>query len=165
MTALRELNHQVIDLGNVGISNLAEIAHPNAAARRLPQMVAWTELVTDSAYRESAEGMPFFLGGDHAISAGTVAGVARRAAEVDRPLFVLWLDAHTDFHTLDTTTSGNLHGVPVAYFTGSPGFGGYMPKLSHSVDPANVCMVGIRSIDPAERAALGGCDILSTTCA
>jgi arginase len=157
--ALRELNHQVIDLGNVGISNLPEIAHPNAAVRRLPQMVAWTELLTDLAYRESAEGMPFFLGGDHAISAGTVAGVARRAAEVDRPLFVLWLDAHTDFHTLDTTTSGNLHGVPVAYFTGRPGFGGYMPKLSHPVDPANVCMVGIRSIDPAERAALGECHI------
>jgi arginase len=153
-TALRELGHEVTDLGNVGISNPPDIAHPNAAIRRLPQIVAWTELLTELAYRESGEGMPIFLGGDHAVSAGTVAGIARRAAETGRPLFVLWLDAHTDFHTLDTTTSGNLHGVPVAYFTGQPGFEGYLPELSHPVDPARVCMIGIRSVDPAERAAL-----------
>ncbi|MBW6422379.1 arginase [Rhizobium sp. XQZ8] len=157
--ALTELGHQVTDLGNVGISKLPDITHPNAAVRRLPQIVAWTELLTDLAYRESAEGMPIFLGGDHAISAGTVAGISRRAAETGRPLFVLWLDAHTDFHTLDTTTSGNLHGVPVAYFTGRPGFEGYMPKLSHPVDPANMCMIGIRSVDPAERAALRESDV------
>jgi len=158
-TALTELGHQVTDLGNVGISKLPDITHPNAAVRRLPQIVAWTELLTDLAYRESAEGMPIFLGGDHAISAGTVAGISRRAAETGRPLFVLWLDAHTDFHTLETTTSGNLHGVPVAYFTGRPGFEGYMPKLSHPVDPANMCMIGIRSVDPAERAALRESDV------
>jgi len=157
--ALTELGHQVTDLGNVCISKLPDITHPNAAVRRLPQIVAWTELLTDLAYRESAEGMPIFLGGDHAISAGTVAGVARRAAETGRPLFVLWLDAHTDFHTLDTTTSGNLHGVPVGYFTGRPGFEGYMPKLSHPVDPAKMCMIGIRSVDPAERAALRESDV------
>lgn len=153
-TALRELGHEVTDLGNVGISNPPDIAHPNTAIRRLPQIVAWTELLTELAYRESGGGMPIFLGGDHAVSAGTVAGIARRAAETGRPLFVLWLDAHTDFHTLDTTTSGNLHGVPVAYFTGQPGFEGYLPELSHPVDPARVCMIGIRSVDPAERAAL-----------
>ncbi|MCQ1854357.1 arginase [Neorhizobium galegae] len=153
-TALRELGHEVTDLGNVGISKLPDVTHPNTAIRRLPQIAAWIELLTELAYRESGEGMPIFLGGDHAVSAGTVAGLARRAAEADRPLFVLWLDAHTDFHTLDTTTSGNLHGVPVAYFTGQPGFEGYLPKLSHPVDLARVCMIGIRSVDPAERAAL-----------
>uniref|UniRef100_UPI00310128EB arginase n=1 Tax=Neorhizobium sp. EC2-8 TaxID=3129230 RepID=UPI00310128EB len=158
-TALTELGHEVTDLGNVGISKLPTVTHPNAAIRRLPQIVAWTELLTELAYRESGEGMPIFLGGDHAVSAGTVAGIARRAAESGRPLFVLWLDAHTDFHTLDTTTSGNLHGVPVAYFTGRPGFEGYMPKLSHPVDPANMCMIGIRSVDPAERAALRESDV------
>ncbi|WP_117190367.1 arginase [Rhizobium terrae] len=157
--ALTELGHQVTDLGNVGISKLPDITHPNAAVRRLPQIIAWTELLTELAYRESGEGMPIFLGGDHAISAGTVTGVARRAAETGRPFFVLWLDAHTDFHTLDTTTSGNLHGVPVAYFTGRPGFEGYMPKLSHRVDPANMCMIGIRSVDPAERTALRESDV------
>ncbi len=98
--------------------------------------------------------MPIFLGGDHAISAGTLAGIARRAAENRRPLFVLWLDAHTDFHTLDSTTSGNLHGVPLAYATGRPGFEGYFPPLAAAIDPARVCALGIRSVDPAERIAL-----------
>lgn len=153
-TALRDLGHEVTDLGNVGISNLPDVTHPNAAIRRLPQIAAWTEQLTQLAYRESGEGMPIFLGGDHAISAGTVTGIARRAAETGRPLFVLWLDAHTDFHTLDTTASGNLHGVPVAYFTGRPGFEGYMPSVSHPVDAGRVCMIGIRSVDPAERVAL-----------
>ncbi len=67
---------------------------------------------------------------------------------------MLWLDAHTDFHTLETTTSGNLHGTPVAYYTGQKGFEGYFPKLAAPVDPANVCMLGIRSVDPAEREAI-----------
>lgn len=67
---------------------------------------------------------------------------------------MLWLDAHTDFHTLETTTSGNLHGTPVAYYTGQKGFEGYFPTLAAPVDPANVCMLGIRSVDPAEREAI-----------
>jgi hypothetical protein len=56
--------------------------------------------------------MPIVLGGDHSLAAGTLVGLSRRAAEQGRELFVLWLDAHPDFHTLDTTRSGNLHGVP-----------------------------------------------------
>jgi arginase len=149
--ALEELGHSVADLGNVVPNEFAEIRHPNAAIRRLPEIAAWTRLLTDVAYRESAEGMPIFMGGDHAMAAGIIPGLARRAAEKDRPFFVLWLDAHTDFHSLDSTDSGNLHGVPVAYFTGRPGFDGYLPGLSHPVDPAHVCMIGIRSVDPAER--------------
>jgi arginase len=135
-------------------SEFGQILHPNAAIRRLPEIAAWTRLLTDVAYRESAEGMPIFMGGDHAMAAGIIPGLARRAAEKDRPFFVLWLDAHTDFHSLDSTDSGNLHGVPVAYFTGRPGFDGYLPGLSHPVDPAHVCMIGIRSVDPAERNAI-----------
>jgi arginase len=152
--ALVELGHEVTDIGNVVIGDLPDVSHPNPAVRNLPQIAAWTKLLTEVAYRESGEGMPIFMGGDHALSAGTVAGVARRAAEQGRPLFVLWLDAHTDFHTLESTRSGNLHGLPAAYYTGGPGFEGYLPPLSHPVDPANVCMIGIRSVDPAEREAL-----------
>ena len=51
--------------------------------------------------------LPIFAGGDHSLSLGTVAGVARHAEQQGRPLFVLWLDAHPDFHRLNTTTSGN----------------------------------------------------------
>ena len=151
---LAELGHEVSDVGNVTLPPVAAMTHPNPAVHHLPEIAGWTAVLTAVAYRESGEGMPIFLGGDHALSAGTVAGVARRAAEQNRPLFVLWLDAHTDFHTLETTGSGNLHGVPMAYLTGKPGFDGYFPPNAHPIDPANVCMIGIRSVDPAERAAL-----------
>lgn len=152
--ALEELGHRVSDLGNVSPTPFRDLQHPNAAVHHLPETVAWTEALIEAAYRESANAMPIFLGGDHALSAGTVAGLSRRAAEQTRPLFVLWLDAHTDYHTLETTKSGNLHGTPVAYYTGRSGFAGYFPPLAHPVDPNNVCMIGIRSVDPAERAAL-----------
>ena len=151
---LESLGHDVRDLGNVDAGAGAEMPHPNSAIRNLGKIAAWTEVLAEVAYRESGEGMPIFLGGDHALSAGTVAGLSRRSAEDGRPLFVLWLDAHTDLHSLQSTQSGNLHGVPVAYFTGRPGFDGYLPPLAAPVDSANVCMIGIRSVDPAERTAL-----------
>lgn len=151
---LESLGHDVRDLGNVDAGAAAEMSHPNSAIRNLGKIAAWTEVLAEVAYRESGEGMPIFLGGDHALSAGTVAGLSRRSAEDGRPLFVLWLDAHTDLHSLQSTQSGNLHGVPVAYFTGRPGFDGYLPPLVAPVNSANVCMIGIRSVDPAERTAL-----------
>ncbi|MCO5732548.1 arginase [Rhizobium sp. SSA_523] len=159
VSALSELGHEVSDLGNLSPASANVPAHPNSALRNLDRISGWIAAIADAAYQASFDGMPIFLGGDHALSAGSVAGLARRAAEEGRPLFVLWLDAHTDFHSLDTTTSGNLHGVPVAYFTGMPGFAPFFPELSHRVDPAHVCMVGIRSVDPAERAAVSQTDI------
>lgn len=152
--ALEELGHRVVDTGNVMPAPLREFCHPNPAVHHLSETVAWTEALTEAAYRESADAVPIFLGGDHAISAGTVAGMARRVAETGRPFFVLWLDAHTDYHTLETTRSGNLHGTPVAYFSGRDGFSGYFPPLPHAVPEENIGMIGIRSVDPAERAAL-----------
>lgn len=152
--ALEERGCRVTDVGNVAPAEFPDLHHPNPAVHHLSEMVAWTRLLSEVAYRESDDAMPIFMGGDHALSAGTVVGMAGRAAALGRPLFVLWLDAHSDFHTLETTQSGNLHGVPVAYFTGRPGFEGYLPPLSAPVDPARVCMIGIRSVDPAERAAL-----------
>jgi arginase len=160
VSALRELGHDVVDLGNLLPADRSAPAHPNTALRNLSEVSGWVAAIADLAYQESADGMPIFLGGDHALSAGSVAGLARRAAEQSRPLFVLWLDAHTDFHSLTSTTSGNLHGVPVAYFTGQPGFEPYFPLLEVPVDPSHVCMIGIRSVDPAERAALNETDVM-----
>jgi len=151
---LSELGHDVVDLGNVTPSVPRSFDHPNKALKKLGETVAWTEALADIAYRESADGMPVFMGGDHSLSAGTVSGMARRAKETGRPFFVLWLDAHTDFHSLATTESGNLHGTPVAYFTGQPGFEGYFPPLAAPVKPENMMMMGIRSVDPAERRAI-----------
>ncbi|RDJ05649.1 arginase [Rhizobium grahamii] len=153
-SALEDLGHRVSDVGNLSSRAFDEIEHPNAAVHHLGETVAWIEAISASAYEHSQHSMPIFLGGDHAISAGTVAGLAKRAADKNRPLFVLWLDAHTDFHTLETTASGNLHGTPVAYYTGRAGFEGYFPPLSNAVPSENVCMIGIRSVDPAELKAL-----------
>ena len=154
VAALVELGHEVTDLGAVSATPMPVRAHSNPAVKSLPEIAAWTAAIADAAYAASADAMPIFLGGDHSISAGTVSGVARRAAESGRPLFVLWLDAHPDFHTLDTTVSGHLHGVPLAYASGQPGFETYFPPLAAAVEPERICALGLRSVDAAERAAL-----------
>jgi arginase len=151
---LSELGHEVEDMGAVQPLPVQRVVHGNLALKALPQVSAWTSAIAEAAYAASNDAMPIFLGGDHSISAGSVSGVARRAAETGRPLFVLWLDAHPDFHTLDTTVSGNLHGVPLAYASGQPGFDGYFPDLPAVVDPSRICVIGLRSVDPAERSAL-----------
>ncbi|MBO6900630.1 MAG: arginase [Rhizobiaceae bacterium] len=153
ITALAELGHDVSDRGTVIPPQPRSIRHGNRALKALPEIVAWTVALSAAAYEVSEGAMPIFLGGDHSLSAGTLAGIARRAAEAGRPLFVLWLDAHPDFHTLDTTASGNLHGVPLAYASGQPGFECF-PALAARVEPERICVFGARSVDPAERAAL-----------
>ncbi len=152
---LEELGHSVRDAGNVVLPALGTLSHPNAAVHDLAETVSWAEALRDAAV-EAAQGcdLPIFLGGDHSLSIGTVPGVAQHSAAMGRPQFVLWLDAHPDIHSLESTESGNLHGTPVAYFTGQPGFDGVYPKLAATVPPEQVCMLGIRSVDAAEREAL-----------
>ena len=157
--SLIELGHEVTDLGDISPAPRKTHTHANPALKKLDETVAWVEALSEAAYAASDEGMPIFMGGDHSLSAGTVVGVARRAQENGKPLFVLWLDAHTDFHSLVTTESGHLHGTPVAYFTGQPGFEDTFPPLPATVDPKNVCMVGIRSVDPAERKAIAAAGV------
>jgi arginase len=136
------------------------MTHGNRALKSLPEVSAWTQALGHAAFAASAEAVPIFLGGDHSISAGTLNGLARRAEAEGRPLFVLWLDAHPDFHTLDTSVSGNLHGVPLAYAIGLPGFAGYFPDLPARVDPGRICMLGIRSVDDAEHRALADAGVM-----
>lgn len=153
--ALSSLGHQVIDLGNVSPASVAVPPHQNNALRNLDTTVGWAEALEHAAYNAMSGGsVPIFLGGDHSLSIGTVPGIARHAAEYNRPQFVLWLDAHPDMHTLNTTSSGNLHGTPVAYFSGLDGFENSYPPLSHSISGENICMMGIRSVDEAENAFL-----------
>nr|WP_272213529.1 arginase [Marinicella sp. W31]MDC2879487.1 arginase [Marinicella sp. W31] len=152
--ALAGLGHDVVDLGDLAPAPLRAVSHPNANLKALTETVSWLDALCEKAFEICENGVPIFMGGDHVMAAASVAGASRRAKEKGRPLFVLWLDAHADFHTLESTESGNLHGTPAAYFTGRPGFEGIYPKLEAPVDPANVCMLGIRSVDPPERAAL-----------
>ncbi len=147
---LKALGWSVEDRGDIQIAAQEIAPHANPAVHNLSETRAWIEALEPAAYAAARDSdLPIFMGGDHSMSAGTVPGVARRAAEEGRPLFVLWLDAHPDLHTLDTTESGNLHGTPVAYFTGQEGFETY-PTLTHAVAPEHMCFIGIRSVDPAE---------------
>lgn len=82
---------------------------------------------------------------------GSVSGMARHAQDVGRPLFVLWLDAHADFNSPATSPSGNMHGMPVAFFCGEAEFAPILPKDRPLVDPKKVYQVGIRSVDARER--------------
>ncbi|AJE47269.1 arginase [Celeribacter indicus] len=154
VAALEALGWRIEDRGDVTIAPQRPLDHPNPALRNLAETRAWIEALVPAALEAArACDLPVFIGGDHSISAGTVPGVARHAAELGAPLFVLWLDAHPDLHSLHSTESGNLHGTPVAYFTGQPGFEAF-PPLEVPVPPQNMCFMGIRSVDPAERATI-----------
>lgn len=150
---LAELGHSVEDRGDVIPAAGRGQVCDNPAVHHLPQVISWTEALSAAASIAMPEGLPIFMGGDHSLSLGTVAGVAAHAQAVGRPLFVIWLDAHSDFHTVHTTTSGNLHGTPMAYAAGRPGFAPF-PAFPAHVPGGNICMFGIRSVDPAELAAL-----------
>lgn len=148
--ALESLGHRARDNGDVAPDIRPVPDHDNSAIHGLDSVAAWIDALARAAYDAAQVGTPIFLGGDHSLSAGTVSGVARAAADAGRPLFVLWLDAHPDFHTLSSTQSGNLHGTPVAYFTGRPGFDGFYPPNPHPVPAENILMMGLRSVDAAE---------------
>ncbi len=151
--SLKDLGHPVIDRGDVAISDLDQLDCPNPAVHHLAETVAWTKALAKAGAAAMAEGVPIFLGGDHSLSLGSVAGVADYAAGKGRPLFILWLDAHSDYHTPLTTQSGNLHGTPVAYIAGRAGFDAF-PPFPAPVPAERICLFGIRSVDTAEHAGL-----------
>ena len=154
---LQSLGRETRDLGNVTPAPLRDLP-ASGKLHALAETVAWTEALIPAARDAMAEGFPIFLGGDHSLSLGTVAGVAEYAADHGRPLFVLWLDAHSDFHTPATSGSGNLHGTPVGYVTGLPGFD-HFPAQRAPVPQENVCLMGLRSVDLEEKQALAETDI------
>jgi len=121
--AIAGLGHQVKDQGDLTLPPvLPPSACPNPAVQNLAAVVAWAKATSEAvAQALQAGSLPMVLGGDHGLALGSVAGAAAFAQSADRPLFLLWLDAHSDFHTPLTTTSGNLHGTPVAYAAGRSG--------------------------------------------
>ena len=149
--ALENLGHSVEDRGNVAPDAFVEKPHERLHA--LEETIAWTSALARAAEDGLKDGVPIFMGGDHSLSLGTVLGAMRHAEAVGRPLFVLWLDAHSDFHTLATTDSGNLHGTPLGYVTGRADFSGF-PEIATPLPQENVAIIGLRSVDTAERAAL-----------
>lgn len=157
--SLHDLGHQVRDLGDLVLPPLSGATCTNPAVDQLPETLGWTQVLSDSVAAELSAGqLPIIMGGDHALALGSVSGAARHAAEAGRPLFLLWLDAHTDFHTPLSTVSGNLHGTPVAYIAGRQDFDAF-PPFPAPIPGERICMFGIRSVDPAEHAALLKFDI------
>ena len=149
--ALRALGHAVEDRGNLAPAPFP----PDLGDGRLHapnETIGWTRSLAEAAEAAMGRGLPMFLGGDHSLSLGTISGVAAHAAAKGRPQFVLWLDAHSDFHTPETTATGNLHGTPIAYVTGREGFAGF-PAVAHPIPEERICIIGLRSVDDAEREA------------
>ncbi len=117
----------------------------------LPEVEATSRDLADRVAAVIQRGdVPLTLGGDHAIAIGTIAGAARAC----RKLGVIWFDTHPDINTPSTSPSGHIHGMPVAIAIGEAAE--ELPSLTALVDripmvaPENVCMLGIRDIDPAE---------------
>jgi len=157
--AIRDLGHRVTDWGDLSLPALDPVPCANPAVHSLAQVLGWTAALADRTDDALSEGgLPIILGGDHSLALGSVAGAAAHAARQNRPLFLLWLDAHSDFHTPLTTTSGNLHGTPVAYIAGRAGFDAF-PAFPRPIPAERICLFGIRSVDPAEHAALLDHDI------
>jgi arginase len=147
------LGYEVTDSGNVQVAPPEAIPQATARARYLPEIAAACEelaLKVEGALEEGA--LPVILGGDHSIAIGSVAGLASFYRKRDQRVGVVWLDAHTDVNTPESTPSGNIHGMPLAAILGHgaaelTGVAGFSPKAL----PENTAIIGARSVDPGER--------------
>jgi arginase len=155
-SALRELGHTVVDEGDIMIKNMEELKVGDVHARYLSEITRASALACKKVDRIMSRGhFPLILGGDHSIAAGTVSGIAGYARRAGKRIGLLWVDAHGDINTPETSPSGNIHGMPVAALLGYgpdelTGIGGRFVK----VDPKNVALVGIRSLDEGEKRRL-----------
>jgi arginase len=153
---LAELGHKVVDEGDIVIKNIEELKVGDEHARYLPEIArAATALARKVERIIGLKHFPLVLGGDHSIAVGTVSGIAGFAHSQSKKLGLLWIDAHGDINTPETSPSGNIHGMPLAALLGfgAPeltSVGGPTPK----VDSANVALVGIRSLDAGEKKRL-----------
>jgi arginase len=135
-------------------------AGPETAEEGDPRMRYLTE-ITEVARRSAelvgrsmrAGALPLVLGGDHSLSIGTVAAVAAQCAKAEESLGLIWVDAHTDMNTPETTPSGNIHGMSLAILTGQGGPAALqeMAGFSPAVHPGNVCVLGARDVDDPEK--------------
>lgn len=155
---LTEIGLTVSDQGNVVAPEPEALALVDERARYLPQILeACAELANLVAEAVRKGARPLVLGGDHAIAIGTLAGLASAAGQ---PGGVIWIDAHADLNTPETSPSGNVHGMPLGAALGrAPEWFVHQRLLLPALDPPRVALVGIRSLDSAERAFLREADI------
>lgn len=146
---LHDLGHEVYDLGNIATPVAAAIEEGSPGAR-FAEAVSSVCCDLREAVRAALthEATPLVLGGDHSLSAGSVAGVL----DLHPDIRVLWLDAHGDMNTPATTPSGNVHGMPLAAILGqAPTVFSGLDWENRGLPPGRVALVGVRSLDPGER--------------
>jgi arginase len=150
---IRALGHAVSDEGDITIKPPEQQRIRNQRLKYLPEIVRACTILSHKVSKIlGAGGFPLVLGGDHSIALGTIAGVSAYAREQSKTLGVLWVDAHGDMNTDQTSPSGNIHGMPLAASIGLGALelrsvGGDVRK----VDPRRVAFVGVRDLDEEER--------------
>jgi arginase len=150
---IKQLGHQVEDIGNISVKQPEEMSYGEKRAKYLAEIAdACKDLgaIVEKSLEESM--LPVVLGGDHSIAAGTLSGVAAHFKKKEKKIGLIWLDAHGDINTPESSPSGNIHGMPLA---AAMGYGamelvellGFKPK----VEPQNISLVGIRDLDTQEK--------------
>jgi len=146
------------------VHNYAEITpanDPDYRNMKQPRFVsAVTKEVSEQVYRHAKDGkLVLTLGGDHSIAIGTISGSARAIRErLGREIAVIWVDAHADINTPETSDSGNIHGMPVSFLTGLATeerediFGWLQPH--HRLSPKKIVYIGLRDVDKGEKKIL-----------
>lgn len=152
------LGHCLRDAGNLHVPLAEQCARPSEGEklRYLEPLVEINRALAQRVHAVvAAGGFPLVLGGDHSIAIGSISGVAQQ-----RRVGVIWVDAHADFNTPETTPSGNIHGMTMAVLTGR-GHPALVNLLGNgpAIRETDVAMVGVRDLDPLEREALRASDI------
>lgn len=153
---LRGLGHQVQDLGNLHVT--VPESHPaDGAKRRFMAEVSQvcTQLCSKVVRMMKEDTVPVILGGDHSISIGSIAGVARYYRSKKSRIGLIWMDAHGDMNTPETSPSGNIHGMPLAATLGyGPDALSAVGRFKRKALPENTVLIGARDLDLLEREAI-----------
>jgi arginase len=150
---IASLGYAVKDLGNVVVGQRESLPEGHQKTRYLHQIAETCARLADLVASAASEGAtPLVLGGDHSIAVGTVTGMSRPLRQQGKKLGLIWIDAHADMNTPDSSPSGNVHGMPLACCIGiGPAELTHLGDYSPKVDPANVVLVGLRDVDRAEK--------------
>ena len=150
---LAKLGYVAEDRGNVAVEQPENRPVGDQAARYLGEIQRTCARLAAIVEKALAEGRwPLVLGGDHSVAMGTIAGVAKHFRKKKQRVGVIWVDAHADMNTPDTSPSGNIHGMPLACTLGMGPpelvrLAGFSPKVLAK----NVALVGIRDVDQLEK--------------
>jgi len=150
---LETLGHVVEDAGNVSVAIAEQKKEGDPRAKYLKEITATCTKHAELVMKTLEAGkVPIVLGGDHSVAAGTVAGVAEFYRRQKQKIGLIWIDAHSDINTPDSSPSGNVHGMPLAAIMGlGPPELSNIINFSPKVNPDNCVLVGVPDIDSIEK--------------